>query len=72
MTSLNSGSLLSGFTRSWCWKPSDLDTPLSVYPKLNRPWSYLLESVQGWRALGRYSSLGFLPKPGSRSRSPLR
>ena len=38
---------------------SDLDTPLSVYLKLaNRPFSYLLESVQGGERFGRYSIIG--------------
>jgi len=38
---------------------SDLDTPLSVYLKLaNKPYSYLLESVQGGERFGRYSFVG--------------
>ncbi|MBM3396522.1 MAG: anthranilate synthase component I, partial [Betaproteobacteria bacterium] len=38
---------------------ADLDTPLSVYFKLaNRPYSYLLESVQGGERFGRYSFIG--------------
>jgi len=38
---------------------ADLDTPLSVYLKLaNRPWTYLLESVQGGERFGRYSFIG--------------
>ncbi len=38
---------------------ADLDTPLSVYTKLaNRPYSYLLESVQGGERFGRYSFVG--------------
>lgn len=38
---------------------ADLDTPLSVYLKLaNRPYSYLLESVQGGERFGRYSYIG--------------
>ncbi|MCB1985031.1 MAG: anthranilate synthase component I [Burkholderiales bacterium] len=38
---------------------ADLDTPLSVYLKLaNRPYSYLLESVQGGERFGRYSFVG--------------
>ena len=38
---------------------ADLDTPLSVYAKLaNRPYSYLLESVQGGERFGRYSFVG--------------
>ena len=35
---------------------ADLDTPLSLYLKLaNKPYSYLLESVQGGERFGRYS-----------------
>ena len=35
---------------------ADLDTPLSLYLKLaNKPFSYLLESVQGGERFGRYS-----------------
>ncbi len=38
---------------------ADLDTPLSVFLKLaNRPYSYLLESVQGGERFGRYSFIG--------------
>lgn len=38
---------------------ADLDTPLSVYIKLaNKPYSYLLESVQGGERFGRYSFIG--------------
>jgi anthranilate synthase component 1 len=38
---------------------ADLDTPLSLYLKLaNRPFSYLLESVQGGERFGRYSFIG--------------
>jgi anthranilate synthase component I len=38
---------------------ADLDTPLSLYLKLaNRPYSYLLESVQGGERFGRYSFIG--------------
>ncbi|KIO49260.1 anthranilate synthase component I [Nitrosospira sp. NpAV] len=38
---------------------ADLDTPLSVYLKLaSRPYSYLLESVQGGERFGRYSFIG--------------
>ena len=33
---------------------ADLDTPLSIYLKLaDRPYSYLLESVQGGERFGR-------------------
>jgi len=38
---------------------ADLDTPLSLYLKFaNRPYSYLLESVQGGERFGRYSFIG--------------
>ena len=38
---------------------ADLDTPLSVYLKLaHKPYSYLLESVQGGERFGRYSFIG--------------
>ncbi len=39
--------------------PADLDTPLAVYAKLaNRPFSFLLESVQGGERFGRFSFVG--------------
>jgi anthranilate synthase component 1 len=39
--------------------PGDLDTPVGAYLKLaNRPYSYLLESVQGGEQWGRYSFIG--------------
>lgn len=39
--------------------PGDLDTPVGVYLRLaNRPYSYLLESVQGGERWGRYSFIG--------------
>ncbi len=38
---------------------ADLDTPLSLYLKLaNKPFSYLLESVQGGERFGHYSFIG--------------
>ena len=38
---------------------ADLETPLSTFMKLaNRPYSYLLESVQGGEKWGRYSIIG--------------
>ena len=39
--------------------PGDLDTPVGAYLKLaNRPYSYLLESMQGGEQWGRYSFIG--------------
>ncbi|MGH8462393.1 MAG: anthranilate synthase component I [Stenotrophobium sp.] len=39
--------------------PGDLDTPVGAYLKLgNRPYSFLLESVQGGEQWGRYSFIG--------------
>ena len=39
--------------------PADLDTPLAVYAKLaHRPFSFLLESVQGGERFGRFSFVG--------------
>jgi len=39
--------------------PGDLETPVSAYLKLgNRPYSFLLESVQGGERWGRYSFIG--------------
>ena len=38
---------------------ADLDTPVSTYLKMaNRPYTYLLESVQGGERWGRYSFIG--------------
>lgn len=38
---------------------ADLDTPVSTYLKVgNKPYSYLLESVQGGEQWGRYSFIG--------------
>ncbi len=39
----------------------DLDTPVSVYLKLNQPQSFLLESVTGGEHIARYSYIGFDP-----------
>jgi anthranilate synthase component 1 len=39
----------------------DLDTPVSVYLKLNQPKSFLLESVTGGEHVARYSYIGFDP-----------
>ena len=42
-----------------CGTFADLDTPLSLYLKIaNKPYSYLLESVQGGERFGRYSFIG--------------
>lgn len=39
--------------------PADLDTPVGTYLKLgDRPYSFLLESVQGGERWGRYSFIG--------------
>jgi anthranilate synthase component I len=39
----------------------DLDTPVSLYAKLNKKNSYLLESVTGGEQVARYSFIGFNP-----------
>lgn len=39
----------------------DLETPVSVYMKLNRSDSFLLESVTGGEQVARYSFIGFDP-----------
>lgn len=39
----------------------DLSTPVSVYLKLNKPNSFLLESVTGGEQVARYSFIGFDP-----------
>ena len=39
----------------------DLDTPVSVYLKLHKPNSFLLESVTGGEQVGRYSFIGLDP-----------
>lgn len=43
--------------------PSDLETPVSAYLKLaaNKPYSFLLESIEGGEKLARYSFIGFDP-----------
>lgn len=45
------------------WIEGDLETPVSAYLKLcgQTPYSFLLESVEGGQALGRYSIIGFNP-----------
>lgn len=47
----------------WCEIPADLETPLSVYLKVtqDKPYSFLLESVEGGATLGRYSFIGCEP-----------
>jgi anthranilate synthase component 1 len=45
------------------WMPADLLTPVLAYLKLcgSKPYSFLLESVEGGAVLGRYSIIGFNP-----------
>lgn len=47
----------------WKWVPADLETPVSAFLKLsqNKPYSLLLESVEGGAVLGRYSAIGIEP-----------
>jgi anthranilate synthase component 1 len=47
----------------WQWVPADLETPVSAYLKLcaDKPYSLLLESVEGGATLGRYSAIGLDP-----------
>jgi anthranilate synthase component 1 len=47
----------------WTRLVADLETPVSAYLKLGerRPMSFLLESVEGGSARGRYSVIGFSP-----------
>lgn len=47
----------------WRWIPADLTTPVSAYLKLcgHEPYGFLLESVEGGAALGRYSVIGLKP-----------
>lgn len=47
----------------WTRLAADLETPVSAYLKLaaGRPMSFLLESVEGGAARGRYSVIGFDP-----------
>ncbi len=48
---------------AWTTLVGDLETPVSAYLKLctGRPYSFLLESVEGGAVRGRYSILGFAP-----------
>lgn len=45
------------------WIDGDLTTPVSCFLKLtdNEPYSFLLESVEGAKTLGRYSVIGYDP-----------
>lgn len=47
----------------WQWIPADMETPVSAYLKLSedKPYSFLLESVEGGATLGRYSAIGLAP-----------
>ena len=47
----------------WRERVSDLETPVGAYLKLaeGRPNSFLLESVEGGAARGRYSAIGMAP-----------
>ncbi|MBA2127689.1 anthranilate synthase component I [Hyphomicrobium methylovorum] len=47
----------------WTRLVADLETPVSAYLKLcdRRPMSFLLESIEGGEARGRYSVIGFAP-----------
>jgi anthranilate synthase component 1 len=47
----------------WTRLIADLETPVSAYLKLGdrRPMSFLLESIEGGSARGRYSVIGFAP-----------
>lgn len=47
----------------WEWLPADLETPVSAYMKLcgDEKYSFLLESIEGGKTLGRYSAIGFAP-----------
>ena len=41
---------------------ADLETPVSAFLKLaDRPWSCLLESIEGGAVRGRYSIIGLKP-----------
>ncbi len=47
----------------WQWIAADLETPVSAFLKLSKdkPYSLLLESVEGGAVLGRYSAIGLDP-----------
>src|SRR5512141_2612166 len=48
---------------AWTTLVADLETPVSAYLKLGggKPMSFLLESVEGGEARGRYSIIGLDP-----------
>jgi anthranilate synthase component I len=56
---------------------ADLDTPVSAWYRVcaGQPYSFLLESVEGGEAIGRYSHLGCNPlwtlEPGNLHRRPV-
>jgi len=41
---------------------ADLETPVSAFKKLETPYSFLLESVEGGERIARYSFIGFSPE----------
>ena len=47
----------------WQWLPADMETPVAAFLKLSKdkPYSLLLESVEGGATLGRYSAIGLDP-----------
>ncbi|NQZ13940.1 MAG: anthranilate synthase component I [Alphaproteobacteria bacterium] len=47
----------------WMWVPADLETTVSAFLKLSKdkPYSLMLESVEGGAVLGRYSAIGLDP-----------
>lgn len=51
------------FVSVWTELIADLETPVSAYNKISRDekYSYLLESVEGGEAMGRFSFIGFDP-----------
>src|SRR3989339_826848 len=47
---------------------ADLETPVSAFKKLESPYSFLLESVEGGERIARYSFIGADPEKIFRSR----
>ena len=47
----------------WRDSPADLETPVGAFLKLahGRPYSFLLESIEGGASRGRYSIIGMAP-----------